>query len=38
MGIATNNEGKVTSALKFLGIIDDTGAPTGEFDKLKKDY
>jgi hypothetical protein len=25
-------------SLKFLGIISDDGAPTGEFDNLKKDY
>ncbi len=38
MGIATNNEGKVTSTLKFLGITATDGAPTEEFDELKKNY
>ncbi|MGB8645186.1 MAG: DUF5343 domain-containing protein [Anaerolineae bacterium] len=38
MGIAQNNEAKVTSALRFLGIIDEKGEPTPEFDSLKTDY
>ena len=38
MGIATNNEGKITGALKFLGITDNSGVPTTEFDELKKNY
>lgn len=38
LGIATNNEGKVLSALRFLDLIDQTGNPTGDFDKLKDDY
>jgi Family of unknown function (DUF5343) len=36
--IATNNEPKVVGALRFLGVIDTDGIPTGEFDALKKNY
>lgn len=38
MGIAPNNEAKVPTALRFLGIIDDAGSPTKEFYELKSDY
>jgi hypothetical protein len=38
LGIATNNEGKVLSALRFLDLIDETGHPTSSFDELKKEY
>lgn len=38
MNVATNNEAKVVAALRFLGIIDDIGAPTSEFDALKENY
>lgn len=38
MGVATNNEGRVLKALRFSGLIDESGTPTLQFDSLKKDY
>lgn len=38
LGIATNNEGKVLGALRFLDLIDEAGSPTTKFDELKKKY
>ncbi len=38
LGIATNNEGKLLSTLRFLGLIDENGRPTDDFDGLKKNY
>jgi hypothetical protein len=38
LDIAKGKEGLAVHALKFIGIIDDEGVPTDEFDNLKKDY
>lgn len=38
LGIAPNNEPKLPSALRFLGIIDGAGCPTKEFGELKNNY
>lgn len=38
LDIAKGKEGLAIHALKFLGIINDEGFPTDEFDNLKKDY
>lgn len=38
LGMGKGKEGLQISALRFLGIIDDAGMPTEEFDNLKKDY
>jgi hypothetical protein len=38
MTIATNNEGKVLCALRFLNLIDEHGVPTKEFDEITKNY
>ena len=38
MGNSKGKEDLAIKALRFLGIIDNAGVPTQEFDKLKKDY
>jgi hypothetical protein len=38
LDIAKGRENETVSAIKFLGIIDDEGTPTTEFDNLKKDF
>jgi hypothetical protein len=38
MGNSKGKEDLAIKALRFLGIIDDEGVPTEEFDHLKKDY
>lgn len=38
LGMAKGKEGLAVHALKFIGIIDEEGNPTDEFDNLKKDY
>jgi hypothetical protein len=38
LGIARGKESNTLFALRFLGIIDDGGSPTKEFDSLRKDY
>jgi hypothetical protein len=38
MGNSKGKEDLTIKALRFLGIIDNTGVPTEEFDNLKKDY
>ena len=38
MGNSKGKEALTVKALHFLGIIDNAGVPTEEFDNLKKDY
>ena len=38
LGMAKGKEGLAVHALKFIGVIDEEGNPTNEFDNLKKDY
>jgi hypothetical protein len=38
LGMAISKEYAVIQALRFLGVIDVSGAPTKEFDNLKRDY
>ena len=38
MGNSKGKEELAVKALRFLGIIDNAGVPTEEFDNLKKDY
>jgi len=38
IGVGKGKEGLVVYTLRFLGMIDEAGMPTPEFDKLKKDY
>ena len=38
LGMAKGKEGLAIQALRFLGVIDDAGIPTNEFDNLKRDY
>lgn len=38
LDMAKGKEGLAVYALKFIGLIDDEGIPTDEFDNLKKDY
>jgi len=38
LGIASSKEREVIKALRFFGLIDDGGKPTGKFDTLKADY
>jgi len=38
LDMAKGKEGLAVHALKFIGIIDEEGSPTNEFDNLKKDY
>ncbi len=38
LGMAKGKEGLVIQALRFLGVIDEVGTPTDEFDNLKTDY
>ena len=38
LDMAKGKEGLAVQALKFIGIIDDAGIPTDDFDNLKKDY
>lgn len=38
LDMAKGREGEAVFAIKFLGIIDDEGTPTTEFDNLKKDF
>ena len=38
MGNSKGKEDLAIKALRFLGIIDNAGVPTQEFDNLKKDY
>jgi hypothetical protein len=38
LGMGKGKEGLQIHALRFLGIIDDTGTLTAEFDNLKSDY
>ena len=38
LGMAQGKEGEAVYALKFLGLIDDEGQPTSEFDNLKQNY
>jgi hypothetical protein len=38
MGNSKGKEDLTVKALRFLGIIDNAGVPTEEFDNLKKDY
>src|SRR5215212_2801709 len=38
MGNSKGKEDLAIKALRFLGIIDNAGVPTEEFDNLKKDY
>src|SRR5689334_15593355 len=38
MDVAKGKEREAVAALRFLGIIDATGAPTEVFDGLKTDY
>lgn len=36
--IANGKEGEAVAALRFLGLLDQTGAPTEEFDELKGNF
>lgn len=36
--IAPSNESRVIRTLLFLGVIDETGAPTSAFDELRESY
>lgn len=38
LGLAKGKEREAVNTLRFLGLIDDEGAPTAEFDDLKEDY
>ena len=38
LGMAKGKEGLAVNNLKFIGVIDEEGNPTNEFDNLKKDY
>jgi len=38
LGMAKGREGSAIQTLRFMGIVDDDGAPTIEFDNLKKNY
>ena len=38
LDIARGKENEAITALRFLGIIDEAGAPTAVFDELKEDY
>lgn len=38
LDMAKGREGEAVFALKFLGILNEEGIPTEEFDNLKKDY
>lgn len=38
LGMAQGKEREAIRALTFLGLVDEVGVPTGEFDNLKKDY
>lgn len=38
LDLAKGREGSAVHTLKFLGIINDDGVPTDEFDNLKNDY
>jgi hypothetical protein len=38
LGMAKGKEGLSIHALKFIGIINEDGIPTEEFENLKKDY
>jgi len=38
LDMAKGREGETVFALKFLGIINNEGTPTSEFDNLKKDF
>lgn len=38
LGMAKGKEGLAVYALKFIGVINEEGIPTEEFDNLKKDY
>lgn len=38
LSIAKGKEGEAVASLRFLGVIDDSGIPTGEFGELKQDY
>lgn len=38
LGVAPSKESNVVSALKFLGILDDAGRPSNEFDSLRTDF
>src|SRR6185436_66870 len=38
LGMAKGKEGLAVHTLKFIGVIDEAGIPTEEFDNLKKDH
>lgn len=38
LGIAPSKESSLTGTLKFLGVLDEQGHPTEEFDKLRADF
>jgi hypothetical protein len=38
LGMAKGKEGEAVATLRFLELIDETGAPTAEFDELKQNY
>ena len=38
LGMSKGKEDLAVKALRFLGIIDNAGVPTEEFDNLKRDY
>jgi hypothetical protein len=38
LDIAKGKESEAVYTLKFLGVIDDDGTPTDQFDSLKQDY
>jgi hypothetical protein len=38
MGVGKGKEGLVVATLRFLGLIDENGTPTGEWNNIKQDY
>ncbi|RJP47828.1 MAG: hypothetical protein C4583_15870 [Anaerolineaceae bacterium] len=38
LGMAKGREGETVFALQFIGVIDEAGIPTTEFDNLKNEY
>jgi len=38
LGMAKGKEGEAVATLRFLGLIDEVGAPTSKFDELKQNY
>jgi hypothetical protein len=38
LGMAKGKEGEAVATLRFLGLIDEAGAPTAKFDELKQNY